>query len=148
MTWPLVVGLGSHHGDDQAGWLVLDDLQKKRFPCERLIRLRHPADLLDHVEAERSLVICDACAGGGLPGTTRLFQWPSENLIYSRPAGSHDLSLCEVLQLGRQLDCLPDAVRIWVVEGAAWSAGSEPSNSTRVAAASVADAIWEGCSHA
>jgi hypothetical protein len=21
MTWPLVVGLGSHHGDDQAGWL-------------------------------------------------------------------------------------------------------------------------------
>ena len=53
MTVPLIVGLGSHHGDDQAGWLVIDRLQERGYPTSRLVRLRKPADLLDVFDAEQ-----------------------------------------------------------------------------------------------
>ena len=56
MTWPLIVGLGSHHGDDQAGWLVLDRLRERGYPATRLARLQHPADLLDVIDAEQCLM--------------------------------------------------------------------------------------------
>ena len=173
MTPPLVVGLGSHHGDDQAGWLVLKRLQERGYPGARLAYLKHPADLLDVVDAElalksatvvpplrrrdfpeirsaerpdyiRALVICDACVGGGSPGTIHCLRWPTDKIIYQRPSGSHDLSLCDVMELGRQLRCFPEAAEIWTLAGTSWSAGSEPSAAVQSAAVRVADAIWEG----
>ena len=54
MTQPLIVGLGSHHGDDQAGWLVLEQLQARGYPASHLFRLRKPADLLDVFDAEQT----------------------------------------------------------------------------------------------
>ena len=141
---PLVVGLGSHHGDDQAGWLVLSRLQERGYPGARLARLQHPADLLDVVDAELALVICDACVGDGQPGTIHSFRWPTDRLVYQRPSGSHDLSLGDVMELGRQLRCFPEAAEIWTLAGTSWSAGSEPSAAVQSAAVRVADAIWEG----
>ena len=68
MSSSFIVGLGSHHGDDQAGWLVMDRLQQRNFPPQQMTRLRHPIDLLDVIDTEMSLVICDACYGSGNPG--------------------------------------------------------------------------------
>lgn len=173
MTWPLIVGLGSHHGDDQAGWLVLKRLQELGYPGNRLVPLQHPADLLDVVDAEqalvpstvvpplrrrdfpeirsaerpdygRALVICDACVGDGPPGTIRCFRWPTDKLVYQRPSGSHDLSLGDVMNLGKRLRCLPEVVQIWTVEADSWTGGSEPSLEVLSAADRVAEAIWEG----
>ena len=171
VTPPLVVGLGSHHGDDQAGWLVLTRLQERGYPDARLVRLQHPADLLDVIDAEqflepptvvpplrrrdirsaerpdysRALVICDACVGGGPPGTIHCFRWPTDRLVYQRPSGSHDMSLGDVMELGRQLRCFPEAAQMWTVEAESWSGGSEPSAAVQSAAVRVADAIWKDC---
>lgn len=75
MTQPFVFGLGSHHGDDQAGWLVVDLLQARGYPSNRLARLRHPADLLDWIDRADSVVICDACAGRDDVGAIRRMHW-------------------------------------------------------------------------
>lgn len=145
MTPPLVVGLGSYHGDDQAGWLVLKRLQERGYPDARLMRLQHPADLLDVIDAEQTLVICDACVGAGPPGTLRCFRWPTDKLVYQRCSGSHDMSLGDVMELGQQLRCFPEAALMWTIKAESWSAGSEPSAAVQSAAVRVADAIWKDC---
>lgn len=148
MTWPLIVGLGSHHGDDQAGWLVLDRLRERGYPATRLARLQHPADLLDVIDAESSVMICDACVGGDSPGTIRSLCWPTDKMVYQRPAGSHDLSLADVMELGQRLGSLPERVQIWTVQTVSWSAGSKPSLEVQSAAARVAETIWKDHQHA
>ena len=60
MTIPLVVGLGSFHGDDQAGWLVIDSLWALGYPVRSARKATHPADLLDDLPAGRPLTVCDA----------------------------------------------------------------------------------------
>ncbi len=142
MTWPLVVGLGSHHGDDQAGWLVLDRLRERNFPAARLTRILHPVDLLDVSDPQQSLILCDACRGSGAPGDVSHCRWPSDHFIITRHSGSHDLSLREVLELGQQLGRLPQIVEIWTIEGAVWSPGSPPSADVERAAIEVAEQLW------
>lgn len=145
VTLPLVVGLGSHHGDDQAGWLVLSRLREIGYPDEKLVTLKHPADILDVLDAEQSLVICDACIGDGVPGAIRCFSWPADRLVYQRATISHDLSLGDVMDLGRQLQCFPQKAQIWTVKADSWTAGSEPSPEVQSASIRVADAIWRDC---
>ena len=242
---PFVAGLGSHHGDDQAGWLVIDELFRRGYPAQRLARLRHPADLLDVMDGGESLVICDACTGNGEIGAIRRFRWeagstagergvfveadqgtndalnksvgivpdhrargcstlqksphpnpsprkagargfsstiePGEldrHLVDSgnedssletglvgmgvlslnalrhmecacygggRPQrGSHDMSLSEVLELGRVVGCIPATVEIWTLEGVAWVPGTEPTDLLRLAAVRVSEVIQKG----
>ena len=148
MTLPFIVGLGSHQGDDQAGWLVLERLQERHYPRARLIRLQHPADLLDVADIEQSLIICDACNGNGEPGSIHRFLWPADQLCCRRASGSHDLTLCSVMELGRQLGVIPEVAELWALEGENWTAGTEPSEAVRSAANGLADRIWENHCHA
>ena len=268
---PFVAGLGSHHGDDQAGWLVIDELFRRGYPAQRLARLRHPADLLDVMDGGESLVICDACTGNGEIGAIRRFRWEAGSTagergvfveadqgtndalnksvgivpdhrargcstlqksphpnpsprkagargisstiepgeldrhlvdsgnedasletglvgmgVLSRNAlrhmecttrkakdtspalmeslsghelrhmecacygggrpqrGSHDMSLSEVLELGRVVGCIPATVEIWTLEGVAWVPGTEPTDLLRLAAVRVSEVIQKG----
>jgi len=145
MTRPLVVGIGSHHGDDLAGWLVIDRLMERGYPSDRLLRARHPAELIDAIDAQQTLLLCDACVGSGAPGTVRRWHWPTEQIVYARPTGSHDLSLGDVLELARRIQSGPSAAEIWTVEGVTWSPGASPSAGIAAAAIEVADAIWRDC---
>ncbi len=148
MEWPIIVGLGSYNGDDRAGWLALERLQVLGYPQSRLLNLSHPARLLEKMCPDQSLVICDACVAGAFVGTVRSFEWPCDKLTYERGSNSHDLSLHEILELGRHLECAPSSVKVWTIEGGEWTAGSEPSAAIRTAANRVGDTIWESCSHA
>jgi hydrogenase maturation protease len=148
VTLPFVIGLGSHHGDDQAGWLIIDSLRERGYPSDRLIRARHPAELLDTIDARQSLVMCDACVGSGSIGAVRHWRWPVDRVAYQRPNSTHNLSLGDVLDLGRRIECLPNAIDIWTVEGANWSPGESASTEIVLAARGVADAIWRSCADA
>ena len=145
MTLPFVVGLGSHHGDDQAGWLIISRLRQLGYPSSSLASVQHPAELLDVVDPKQNLVICDACLGDGAPGAIDCFSWPADQLDSLRGSTSHDLTLGEVMDLGLQLDCLPQQAQIWTVKAESWSAGSGPSSEVQLAAVRVADAIWRDC---
>ena len=128
---PLIVGLGSHHGDDRAGWMVIEQLEAIGHPAEFLLRIAHSVDLLDRASPGQPLIICDACQGSGTAGRITRWLWPSDQIVTLRHCGTHDLSLGEVLQLGRTLNCLPERIEIWGIEGINWSSASEPSQAVK-----------------
>jgi hydrogenase maturation protease len=141
VTPRLILGVGSPHGDDRAGWLVIDELHQLGYPADRARHLQQPAALWDVAAGETRLVVCDAAAGCGPPGTTRCFLWPVEQVPRYRPGGTHDLSLAEVLEVLRLLFQPTVTVEVWVIEGAHWAAGSAPSTAVRAAARRLAEQL-------
>lgn len=111
----LIVGLGSDHGDDQAGWRAAERLA--RIPGAPVVRLaRSPCDLLDWLDGVERLVVCDACQPNGVPGAVHRWDWPTDELSRLHSASSHDLGLAQVLSLASCLGRLPPRVVVWGIE--------------------------------
>lgn len=141
MTPPRVIGLGSHHGDDQAGWLVIDRLRDLGYPSDLLHKAANPVDLLDDLSSELAILICDACEGAGKAGSIHQWRWPTDQLQNLRSGGTHDLPLAQVLELAGQFADHPVRVEIWAMTGAAWIPAADPSEAVRAAAGEVAARI-------
>jgi hydrogenase maturation protease len=114
----LLVGLGSSYGDDRLGWHIAEILQGRQLSGLRVRLATSPLGILDWLDGVERLLICDACQGGGRPGSTHRWRWPDEALAPVQFSGSHDLGLTTVLRLAEQLRQLPPRVTIWAVEGA------------------------------
>ena len=113
----LVVGVGSPHGDDQAGWRTAT-LLKEHLDHDDL-RVHHassPIQILDWLDGVECLIVCDACRGIGQAGELRRFEWPSDQITTPVWSGSHDFSLTASLQLAQRLGRLPQQVIIWAIE--------------------------------
>ena len=147
MTGSLIVGLGSSHGDDQAGWLVIDFLVALGADEDSVRKAAHPADILSWSQADSRLTICDAGYPRGQPGRLGRWSWPKDQLEASRLCGTHDLPLADVLALGRQTGCCPSAVEIWTIEGASFDAMTAASPLVTEAARQVASEIWAAHGH-
>ena len=141
MTIPLVIGLGSSHGDDQAGWLVIDALWELGYPECSARKAAHPADLLDDLQAGLRLTVCDACQDTGTAGAVRHWTWPTDQLHSRRASGSHDLSLPQILDLTRTFDYGLDRVDRWGLSGNLWLPTDDPSEVVRRSACEVAARI-------
>ena len=114
----LIVGIGSAHGDDRAGWLVAEQLREYAGQNEFDLRIaKSPADLLDWLESDQQLIICDACHGPGRVGDLHRWSWPAPEIFQVAMSGTHNLSLPTVLALSEKLDKLPEAVVIWAIHG-------------------------------
>jgi hydrogenase maturation protease len=115
----LIVGIGSPHGDDVAGWkvaeLLANDLDQNGI-CVK--KATSPIQILDWIESVDELILCDACRGLGDPGDVRQWDWPAHELVHASWSGTHDFSLTASLQLADRLDRLPPKVVIWTVEAA------------------------------
>lgn len=112
----LVVGIGSHHGDDQLGWLVAKKLAGGLGDhCQVRIALT-PLDLLDWIDQCHMLYLVDACQGQGQPGMVHRWTWPNAAIRLSRWSGTHDFDLPAVLTLADELGQLPRQVVIWAIE--------------------------------
>lgn len=148
MIFPLVVGLGSHCGDDQAGWIILDRLRVLGYPSDHLRQAQHPAEILDVIGADRDLLVCDACESSSPTAAVHCWTWPLKGLETRRHRGTHDMGLDQVLQLAAQLKQCPAKVEIWAVEGQNWSAASSPDVAVFDAAQQAAKAIWSRYAHA
>ncbi len=111
-----IAGLGSPHGDDQAGWEIVRALEK-RGPSQAMVHLsRTPDDLLNWLDPAYPLVICDACRGAGPVGSIHRWQWPTAELDQVNWSGTHQIALPGVLLLAEELGQLPELVIIWGVE--------------------------------
>lgn len=148
MKFPLVIGLGSPHGDDQAGWLVIAQLLELGFPSIHLRCIQHPADLLIEAEFADRWLICDASKSDGRFGTINRFDWPHDRLGYQQSHGSHDLRLQEILKVGEAIGIMPRKIEVWTIDGADWQPCGSPSTSVVKAAMQVAASIWEDCLNA
>lgn len=168
MSFPTVIGLGSDHGDDQAGWLVIDRLRERNYPGEKLVRISHPARLLDSLDWDgessgEAVIICDACLGNGNPGSISQLRWTRDGLFpvhsiadgsgststYPEPvcqpvfrrSAAHDFSVFELMELGITLGWSPASVVIWTLEGTAWNPGTPPAPAIQSGACQIADHI-------
>ncbi len=130
----LFVGIGSPHGDDQAGWFVADRLRLKVNALSEIFvrRATVPMDLLDWLDGVDHLHLCDACQSGATPGKLLRWHWsgpaydrssdedaagPFHGLSALRSTGSHDCGLGQTLLLAERLRRLPAEVTVWGIEG-------------------------------
>ena len=89
MTHPLpttrcavrVVGLGSPHGDDQAGWRLADWLQQRTMPegVEVVVASDVP-DLLELCDGCQTMILVDACRSGQPAGSVHRYDWPDPGI--------------------------------------------------------------------
>ncbi len=110
-----VLGLGSPHGDDAAGWLVVARLRRHPGLTAHL-EIIEPSELLDHLGDCRRLMLIDACHSNQPPGTIFRLQWPDSRLRCQRRRSSHALGLGDTLCLAETLGWLPPRIIVWGVE--------------------------------
>lgn len=154
----LVAGLGSAHGDDQAGWLVAENLafQCRDYQDVSVRKASIPLDLLDWLEGIKILHVCDACETTHGQQKLHRFTWGAGQLVNSiestdsdmyatlpslRRRGSHDFGLPDVLRLAAETQQLPELVIIWTIEGTAFEPGNVMNDETRTSATQVVKAI-------
>ena len=111
----LIVGIGSDFGDDQLGVIIAKRLVSRLLSC-KVIWLKSPLDLCDHLTNIERLYLVDACRGAGPPGTIVRHDWPSPALIGVRFSGTHDLDLVAALQIAERMQGLPPVVTLWCIE--------------------------------
>ncbi len=144
----LILGLGSPHGDDQAGWLTIDALHRRGVSLSMARRVSDPTDLWNWVVQETNLLLIDACIGTGPVGTLRKHVWPQRMLPGNGPRNSHHFPLDEALRLGCTLQLCPDTVTVWTIEGECFSPESTPAAAVAAAAEALAESLVEGEYHA
>jgi hydrogenase maturation protease len=110
-----VLGVGSQHGDDAAGWRVVEMLRRRPGLSAQLAVIE-PPQLLDHLAGCRRLILVDACRAGRPPGTVIRLQWPDPLLRSQRHRSSHGLAVGDALALAEALGWLPPQVLLWGVE--------------------------------
>ena len=134
---PLIIGIGSPHGDDRVGWEVIEQLQKQcPEQCAASLMLRKasvPHDILDWLCRDTKTHIIDACstieAGvcryevfraevDGSCISLANSQAPTKiNVTFEslRSGSSHQLDLLTTLQLAAALGSLPLRLVLWTI---------------------------------
>lgn len=144
----LVVGIGSPHGDDQAGWKVVEQLKVRRVSGVEFQLATVPHDMVDWLGGVAEMHIVDGCSSGSEEDSVRRFDfgdhWLSDrsnsscvgptpclptgatlDRVFSkfRSAGSHQIDILTVLELAKCLKLLPHRVVLWAIPGSKFGPG-------------------------
>jgi hydrogenase maturation protease len=126
-----VVAVGSPHGDDRAGWEVVERLRREGVPGVKAVLLREPLDLLDELEGCRALVLVDACRSGAEPGAVVCLDGVLACFDGADGRSSHGLGVAEALALAAALGRLPRSVTLVGVEAQTDRPGDDLSRPVR-----------------
>lgn len=141
MARTVVIGLGSPHGDDRAGWALVDLLGPHPGPDAEAAAVSEPCRLLDHLDNCDHLILVDAARGGQAPGTVRRLTCPGDDLLTSLGRSSHGLGLGAILALGEALNRLPPRVTIFGLEAGDCAPDGDLSAAAAVALPVLRDAV-------
>lgn len=111
-----VIGVGSPHGDDQAGWLIADALDAQQIEGVTIRKAASPSDILNWSGEVEWLGICDACRGVGAIGDWHCWTWPDRQISQHHFSGTHGMSLSAALSLAATLGQVPQMIKIWGIE--------------------------------
>lgn len=112
-----VIGIGNTlMSDDGAGVRVLEHLHELPDHVTIVELATGGMTLLHHLEDYDRVVIADAVDFGGEPGEIRVFNPDEVRTIKTVGYSLHDLDILKVLDLAKQLDMLPDSVRIAAIQ--------------------------------
>ena len=117
-----ILGIGSPFGDDQAGWRVVEALERRRegngfaagkvslIPCDR-----PGAGLLASLRGARLAILVDAVQSGAAPGTIHRLE-PLNLADGAKLLSSHGFGPASALALAEALSELPDEVIVYGLE--------------------------------
>lgn len=97
-----IIGLGSPHGDDQAGWQVIQKLEQEELPENvELLSLDRPGPaLLGYLRDCDRAILIDACMAGWAAGAINRFSLQELlDCAESQGGSSHQLGIADSLQL-------------------------------------------------
>ena len=109
-----VVGIGSPFGDDQVGWLVIEQLHGRRLsPGVALSALDRPGSaLIQSLQDVDWLILIDALSCRGKTGQIIRID-PEQAEAGSSKLSSHGLDLAQTLNLAAALGCRPRHIDIY-----------------------------------
>jgi hydrogenase maturation protease len=127
-----LVGLGSNHGDDRAGWEIVARI-RELLPASVTATITSDPLIVADAAGCRLLILIDACRGAGPPGSVHRFEWPDPRLTIGAGVSSHGIGLSAALELAKALGTLPPRVIVFAVEGEFAVPGRSLSNTVAAA---------------
>jgi len=163
----LIAGIGSPFGDDQAGWLIVDQLKHTldatlavddtpETPHPNIARLlvrkaRVPLDLLDWLSGVDILHVCDAGHNATQTGSLHHLSYDQQSLLNSADHDfaegqaahrGHDFGVLDVLRLAETNCSLPQQIEFWIVSGSRFAASDDISRDVAAGVRLCAEQIW------
>lgn len=139
-----ILGIGSPAGDDQAGWLVVDELRARGLADGAGVSIdkldRPGAGLVALLDKVEYAILVDAMRRGDTPGTIHVFS-PFDGGVPEADLSSHGFGVLAALALAQALGSLPSRVEIIGIEVASTEPGAAVAPAVRAAARDVAHRI-------
>ena len=113
-----ILGIGSPFGDDQAGWKVIENLQKHLIHSPHIVlesEDRPGVRLIELMHGFHTVFIIDAVKSGNEVGTIHRFK-NDVILDCQNRFSTHGLSILEAIQLASTLHELPDTLIFYGIE--------------------------------
>jgi hydrogenase maturation protease len=144
----LIVGLGSPHGDDQAGWLAVDALSRLAAVAGTFRKASDPTELWAWMTAHSELTLIDACENIAPVGAISRLQWPTDRFIGDGFRTTHGVPLSEILETACRLGTGPSQATIWLIAGRSFASATMPAEEVISAAERLAGTIATEIAHA
>ena len=141
-----IIGCGNfNRGDDAAGLLVARRLRELggEIPEGEIIeRSGESFSLMDCWTGFQHVILVDATAPRGTPGKVRIWNAHADRLPEDAfPCSTHAFGLREAVELGRVMNCLPQTVLIYGIEGKQFACGAPISLEVEHSVESVAQQL-------
>lgn len=130
MNSSIIIGIGNEfRGDDAAGILIARKL-KEDFPTLNILEFQQiELDLIDYFKKFNQVVLIDAIISEKNENGTIIKFILNENFDYSKFQyfSSHSISLSEIFQFARLLDCFPESLVIIGIKASNFQMGTQIS---------------------
>jgi hydrogenase maturation protease len=135
-----IIGCGNRDRmDDAAGVLVGERLPEMGFAAE--IQSGNAFELIASWEGQEHVILIDAVVTGAPCGTVHVWEGNPPRLPRTLQISSHGFGLAEALRLGQVLNCLPDRITVYGIEGSEFGIGETVSPEVLTAVERVAQQI-------
>ena len=141
-----IIGCGNpQRMDDAAGVLVAQRLRDLGVAAET--QSGGAFELLAGWNADENLIVIDAVVTGAPIGTVHLWEGNPPRLPSSQHFSSHGFGLAEAFRLGQILNCLPEHITVYGIEGDQFGMGEHLSPEVMASIERVARQIAEKLVH-
>jgi hydrogenase maturation protease len=146
VTRRVVIGVGNaYRGDDGAGLAVVERLRGRVPDGVEVVGFeQEPTRLMDAWDGADAVVVVDAVASGGEPGTLHRFD-ASADAVPARVfrSSTHAFGVGDAVEIARALGTLPRRVLVYGIEGADFDAREGLSPRVEAAVGRLADTVLE-----
>ena len=130
MSLPLIIGIGNEFRcDDAAGILIARKLKNDFQNFDIIEKTVIDLNFIDLFKTSNTVILLDALKNENKePGTLEVFVFNDNLVLNDLPYfSSHSISLNEILQLGKQLNCIPEKLIIIGINSINFQIGTELS---------------------